>query len=148
MTVDLERLTDKATALRRALADLGRLVSIPEAEFSADRDKVAGFRYHVVVAAEAAVEIAMHLISRKGFRTPAGYKDAFSVLQEESILTAEVCALMRSLAGVRNLLVHQYWTVDDLRLRREMGASLPGLASFLAQIGRCIGRELPGAAAG
>lgn len=148
MTVDLDRLTEKAAALRRALVDLRRLVSIPQAEFAADSDKRAGFRYHVVVAAEAAVEIAMHLISRKGLRTPAGYKDAFSALQESSILTAEVCALMRSLAGVRNPLVHQYWTVDDLRLRREMGAALPGIESFLGQIGRCIGRELPGAGAG
>ncbi|MBI5488480.1 MAG: hypothetical protein HY905_14195 [Deltaproteobacteria bacterium] len=112
MTVDLERLTEKAAALRRSLADLGRLLAIPEAEFAADRDKTAGFRYHVVVAAEAAVE---------------------------------VCALMRSLAGVRNLLVHQHWTIDDLRLRREVSAAMPGLESFLAQIGRFVGRELPGA---
>lgn len=146
MTVDLERLAEKAAALRRALGDIERLAMVPEAEFVTDRDKVAGFRYHAVVAAEAAVEIAMHLISRRGFRTPVGYKDAFTVLHEEAVLTAGTCALMRNLAGLRNLLVHQYWTVDDLRLRREIGGALPGLHSFLAQIGRCVGGDLPGPA--
>jgi uncharacterized protein YutE (UPF0331/DUF86 family) len=138
----LERLTGKATALRGALADLRRLAALPEAEFAADRDKRAGFRYHVVVAAEAALEIAMHLISRRGWRTPAGYKDTFTVLVEEGILAADTGTLLRSLAGARNLLVHQYWTVDDLRLRRELEAALPGLDSFLVQIGRAVAATL------
>ncbi|MDI7267215.1 MAG: DUF86 domain-containing protein [Myxococcota bacterium] len=140
--MDLERLAEKGNTLRLAVANLRRLVEMPETAFLGDRDKAASLRYHIVLAAEAAVEIAGHLISRRGFRAPRSYKDAIDVLHEEAVIEEAVRDAVRGLAGVRNLVVHRYWEVDDTRLRREIGTALPLIEAFLAQVGSFIGADV------
>ena len=74
---------------------------------------------------ELCADIANHVISDNGLRTPETYVDTFRVLAENSILTAEQFAVMEKMAKFRNIVVHQYEAVDAeiviLVLRRHLG---------------------------
>jgi len=61
---------------------------------------------------ELCADIAGHLISDQALRTPETYADTFRVLGESGILTAEQTAIMEKMAKFRNIVVHQYETVD------------------------------------
>lgn len=61
---------------------------------------------------ELCADVAGHLISDQGLRTPETYADTFRVLGENAILTAEQTAVMEKMAKFRNIVVHQYETVD------------------------------------
>ncbi len=73
---------------------------------------------------ELCADIANHVISDNGLRTPETYADTFRVLAENSILTQDQLAVMEKMAKFRNIVVHQYETVDAeiviLVLRRHL----------------------------
>lgn len=61
---------------------------------------------------ELCADVAGHLIADRGLRTPETYADTFRVLGENAILSAEQTAVMEKMAKFRNIVVHQYETVD------------------------------------
>ena len=73
---------------------------------------------------ELCADIANHVISDNGLRTPETYADTFRVLAENSVLTSDQLAVMEKMAKFRNIVVHQYETVDAeiviLVLRRHL----------------------------
>ena len=83
---------------------------------------------------ELCADIAGHVVSDDGLRTPANYADTFRVLGEEGILSSEQTAIMEKMAKFRNIVVHQYEAVDAeivvLVLRKHLG----DFASFAESI--------------
>ena len=73
---------------------------------------------------ELCADIANHVISDDGLRTPETYADTFRVLAENSVITPEQLTVMEKMAKFRNIVVHQYETVDAeiviLVLRRHL----------------------------
>jgi uncharacterized protein YutE (UPF0331/DUF86 family) len=61
---------------------------------------------------ELCADIASHVISDNELRTPETYADTFRVLAENGILTPEQLAVMEKMAKFRNIVVHQYETVN------------------------------------
>ncbi len=60
--------------------------------------------------------IAHHLIADRGWRTPTTYREAFRILEDNGVLTAELAGQMEGWAGLRNVLVHIYLDIDRERL--------------------------------
>ncbi|MFZ4858315.1 MAG: type VII toxin-antitoxin system HepT family RNase toxin [Desulfuromonadaceae bacterium] len=73
---------------------------------------------------ELCADIANHVISDNGLRTPETYADTFRVLAENNILAPDKLAVMEKMSKFRNIVVHQYETVDAeiviLVLRRHL----------------------------
>lgn len=61
---------------------------------------------------ELCVDIASHIVSDDGLRTPETYADTFRVLGEVGILSPDQTAVMDKMAKFRNIVVHQYEAVD------------------------------------
>jgi uncharacterized protein YutE (UPF0331/DUF86 family) len=124
--------------LSRALRDLERSVNFIEQilnrsldEFLNDDEAV---RYAVIEAVEAAVQIGLILLRETGAR-PASFGEVFQMLGERGIIPRDLAAAMRRFAGLRNLLVHRYWEVDDARLYRELKeGGLETLRRFLRHV--------------
>lgn len=55
-------------------------------------------------------------LSAQSYRAPKDYRDVFTVLEENDILSAELTRNLRQMAGLRNRLVHLYWEIDDEQL--------------------------------
>jgi uncharacterized protein YutE (UPF0331/DUF86 family) len=93
-----------------------------------DSDKVEGLIRHL------RINIANHLIATQRLRAPRDYRDSFTVLNEAGILPPELTQTMRELAGLRNLLVHVYWDVDDEMIYEGIRAELQDFEAFVAHI--------------
>ncbi len=61
---------------------------------------------------ETCADIANHIVSDRGMRSPTSYADTFKVLLENAVITPELCAVMEKMAKFRNIVVHQYEGVD------------------------------------
>lgn len=61
---------------------------------------------------ELCADVAGHLIADRRLRTPETYADTFRVLGENGLLAPEQTTIMEKMAKFRNVVVHQYETVD------------------------------------
>ena len=111
--VDPERLLAR---LDRVGAELQRLRSQAERGREAlrgDATQLDAAKYRLVVAIEACLDGAQHVVASEGLRRPSGLADTFVVLGEAGLLTPPTVAAARRMAGFRNVLVHGYAHVND-----------------------------------
>ncbi len=132
--VDRDKIEGLIRHLRQYLTYLRQLAPVPLAEFLADPHRVGSARYYLTVAVEACLDIANHLIATEGLRAPADYKDTFGVLGEAHVLSEGLTTTMQHLAGLRNLLVHVYWDVDDAAIHDSLRSELGDFEAFIASI--------------
>lgn len=82
---------------------------------------------------QASLDIASHIVSEEGYREPSDYGDLFRVLAEEQVLSPPVADVMVDMAGFRNVLAHEYSTIDD-ELVYEQLQDLERFRSFATEI--------------
>lgn len=114
-----------------------RLASYGEMDlerYLGDEDAVAASKYVLVTAIEDVLSVANHIIASEGWRSPADYADAFNVLRDRQVLSPELAQRLGSMARFRNLLVHVYAEVDDVRVHRFLEEDLEDLAGFSAAV--------------
>jgi uncharacterized protein YutE (UPF0331/DUF86 family) len=120
---------DEAVLRREAAADEGR---------RADPLWLRGVKYTFITAIEACIDVAQHLCSSEGWGPPRDNGHALLLLGEHGVLSSELAIAMRQAVGFRNVLVHDYVTVDDevvvARLR-----DLSDLPAFIRAVGSLLG---------
>jgi len=111
--------------LSQYLSYLQELSQVEQTAFLSDPLKLGSAKYYLQISIETCINLGTHIISAKSYRAPRDYRDVFTVLLENSILSEELTRKLRQMAGLRNRLVHLYWEIDDeqvyLYLRHELG---------------------------
>lgn len=64
------------------------------------------------LAAEAALDIANHLIADRGLEAPETYRSSFAILSRHGIISDDLSSRLQAWAGLRNILVHAYLEID------------------------------------
>ena len=59
-------------------------------------------------ACEAAIDLAMHIVSEKNLGIPQNSRDSFEVLNSNNIIDDTLNKKMKSMVGFRNIAVHDY----------------------------------------
>ena len=120
----LERLSELLEEAERIRAG-GR--DAYEAEF---RDRLAA-QHAIQLAIQICVDIGAHLIADLGLQMPDDYKGIFETLSGPLDLDASLVGGLSAAAGMRNVLVHDYLTVDDDMVWDALG-HLDDLREFAA----------------
>jgi uncharacterized protein YutE (UPF0331/DUF86 family) len=68
------------------------------------------------VAAEAIFDIGHHLLAGRGRPVPSTYREIVPALVREGILEAALGSRLEGMAGLRNILVHDYVDIDPTRV--------------------------------
>ncbi|HEX3553530.1 MAG TPA: DUF86 domain-containing protein [Thermoanaerobaculia bacterium] len=87
---------------------------------------------HLVV--EASLDLGQHVIASKGWRAPATNREVFQVLRDHGVISAELGKQMEGWAGLRNVLVHLYLTIDHEQLLRILHEELDQPRAFAAAL--------------
>ena len=90
--------------------------------------------YSLIVAIQACIDIASHIVAALGLRKPSGSRDLFAVLAEQGILSRELVSDMEGMVGFRNILTHEYWIVDFDRVYDGLQTDLQDFDQFREQI--------------
>ena len=133
--VDPEKIGTLVSSIKDALSRLQDVRELSDTEFLGDRHKQDSAKYNFIVGIEAAIDVANHLISRKGFRAPEDYADTFRVLKEADILDNEFSLELEKMARFRNRLVHLYWKVDTREIWTILQTKLGDFERYLSKIG-------------
>jgi uncharacterized protein YutE (UPF0331/DUF86 family) len=112
MTSEFAGIERRLDELSERLARLQPLKDRTRADFDEDpylRDIV---ERNLEVAAQSCIDIGHRIISLEGARKPVDYYDAILRMGELGVLPAGFARHLAPLAGFRNVLVHEYLTVD------------------------------------
>ena len=103
-------------------------------EFSSlSRAELLAMKYSVIQLVEASASICVHLLENLGER-PLGYPDCFIRMGERGLLPKELASRLAAAARLRNLLVHRYWSISDLRVYESVKEGLSDFNEFISHV--------------
>jgi uncharacterized protein YutE (UPF0331/DUF86 family) len=124
--------------LRRARAIARR----PREDYLADANLVDASVRQLTVLFETSHNVAKHLISRLGWRTPASKAEAFEVLAEQGVIPGDLADAFRQAARFRNLAVYQTAVLQDEIVYQVLQENLPDFERFVAAVARWLGESM------
>jgi len=128
--IDRDFVNGKVKDIRNLMADLNRLTSKRFEELSID--ELYSMRYQIIALMEALVSLCSHIALEVYGYEPSSYKDCIAYVGERERI--ECVKDMRSLIGLRNILIHRYWTVDDRKVHESARKDFNCIKKFLEEI--------------
>lgn len=104
------------------------------AEYQASQGAKDQVERNLQVALEACLDIAKMIIAVEGLQEPKDNKGLFLSLAEARIVTQPTLSFLMPMAGMRNILVHSYDTVDDALMYGVLVKHLRDFNLFLKEI--------------
>ncbi len=135
--VDREKVEQRLFKLEQSVRKLKEIASQSWNQYAASEALRDRAERNLQVAAQACIDIANHIIADKGFRTPQGYGESFTVLQQEGIIPAVLAEKMKLIAGFRNILVHDYLEIDNQIVYSSL-SHLDDFLQFAAHVHRLL----------
>lgn len=131
MKYEADRVAKLSSEIYTAIDGLMELSEIPKEDFLKKRHIVAGAKYYLIVAIEASIDLANHLISQNNLKIPESYADTFQILEDEGVLCGDLTLKLMDMAKFRNRLVHIYWEVDDELVYDILNQDINDIRKFL-----------------
>ncbi|MDQ6951134.1 MAG: DUF86 domain-containing protein [Mariprofundales bacterium] len=108
---------NKVAIIERCLRRIDEEYTGHEADLATDYTCQDAIVLNLQRACEAAIDAGMHVVRLRKLGIPQQSRDAFVMMQEASLLDANMAARMQAMVGFRNIAVHDYrkLNIDILR---------------------------------
>jgi uncharacterized protein YutE (UPF0331/DUF86 family) len=130
--------SSKLRFLREYLEDLKEYEDISLEAYQTSKKDQRFVERTLHLACECCLDIAAHLISRRGFREPRNNKDLFTVLYENQVIGEETHQSMAKMAKFRNIVVHDYARIDPGIVIGILRNDLKDLMHFGKEVLQCM----------
>ncbi len=142
--VDKEVVYRWLSEAREALDEMKSLLSMDVASFINDRRSRYSLRYVVVLVVEALADIAIAILEKDFDTVVQTYREAFLKLAEKGIVNVDTAKAMAKLASLRNIIVHRYCAIDDLKISETAkGSGISVVEKFMQEVVRYIEAKDP-----
>jgi uncharacterized protein YutE (UPF0331/DUF86 family) len=122
---------------------LRQIAQMDQKHFLGDALALGAAKYYLQTAIEACIDAGNHIISSEGYRAPRDYRDVFTVLEENGVVTDAQAIKLRQMAGLRNRLVHLYWEIDDELIFQYLQTSLDDFNDYNRSVLNFLRRTKP-----
>jgi len=123
-------LLNKAAAIERCLARIHEEYRGHEEELESNFTRQDAIVLNLLRACEAAIDMAMHVVRRRGLGLPQDSRDAFTLLGRAGLLPGESVARMQAMVGFRNVAVQDYQSLSLPVLRGILTSHLADYRVF------------------
>ena len=89
---------------------------------------------NIQVAIQSVLDICNHAVADMKLEVPDEEKQAFQILASHKMIPARLAKTLTSMAGMRNVLVHEYLEVDHARLYAVMRDQLGDFEKLIRAI--------------
>lgn len=127
ITAKLAELTDRVGRVR------GHRPADAEA-LAADRDAFDLVSFNLMLAVQACVDVAGHLIADEGWAPAKDLAEGFHRLQEQGVVSRETAEALARAAGLRNVVAHVYAQADPELVFRAASSGLDDLERFSREV--------------
>lgn len=85
-------------------------------KLAADKPSQWALRYGLMESIQIVIDISCHLVSQYNLGNPSTYGECIEFLGNSGYLSMSLAQRLVGMAGLRNLLVHEYVVIDNSRL--------------------------------
>jgi uncharacterized protein YutE (UPF0331/DUF86 family) len=125
-----KKLDELERRIRQIRAD--RPGSSPELAADESRRDLVAFR--LMLAVQACLDIASHLLADQGWGMAPSAGEAFGVLAKHGVISPSTAEILSRAAGLRNLIAHGYGLIDLEKLILASTAGLTDLEGFATEV--------------
>jgi len=130
----VSKVANRIEEIEEALRELEELTSMDQRSFLKSRTARFSARYSIVQIVEASADLGVLILQIEG-ESARSYREIFKKLALRGIISVSTFEVMARLASLRNMVVHRYWEVDDLRIYREArSGGLEAIRSFIREV--------------
>jgi uncharacterized protein YutE (UPF0331/DUF86 family) len=95
-------------------------------------------KYSTIVIAEAIASTLQHILAKKYNVVIDGYMAVFSKSKDNKVISTKLLTRLQPFFRFRNMLVHQYWRVDNKVFESNLQDGLNDFRIFVNQIRKII----------
>jgi uncharacterized protein YutE (UPF0331/DUF86 family) len=128
--VDLQTVVARLEALDTYIAELDHYTQYSLSELTSDFVKYRAAQHSLLLAAQAVVDIAVHIITADYSVRVQDYRQAIESLGKVGVLPLQFAERLAPLASFRNVLVHDYLVVDPAKVYDTLTQGRADLREF------------------
>lgn len=125
---------ERLAFLREAVTRLKELQSIRYDDFLRQGDKQWAIEHGLHLCAEAIFDIGNHILVGRFGQRAEGYDNILQILAQKQVVSPMLAERFERLGGFRNILVHEYLTVDLRKVYDRLQNGLADFEAFAAEI--------------
>lgn len=134
MPLDKILIQGKIDIVDRNIKFLLDYLKVTPKEFLDSYKDIQAVKYSLFEAIEACIDIASHIIAVRGYERAESYSEMFEILGRKKIIDSELTEKLSNMAKFRNLLVHSYAKVDNLKVLNYVKKELNDIKSFISVV--------------
>ena len=109
----MNQINDKIKEINEFLAEFKNIIPSNFNEYKSNIEKKAACERYFEKIVEAATDLAFLIIKQKKLKIPEDDISSFSILLENKIISKNLASKLKDAKGMRNILSHQYGSIDD-----------------------------------
>ena len=144
MKLDKERLDKYLDQIASETIDMEKIISQKGRKFDdflQDPHILKSLKYSVIVIAEAIAGTLQHVLAKKHNIVIDGYMAVFRESKEHKVISIELLTRLQPFFRFRNMLVHQYWRVDNKVFVENLRNGLNDFRIFVNETRKIINED-------
>ena len=138
MTIDIEKIKQRATEIRENIEKIKKYSSIPEKEFWEDARNILSIKHLLLESIEACGNICVHISAKKLFKASSSFAECFDNMHKSKVIDKALSNKLINMARFRNVLVHRYWQTSDQKILDYAKKNLGDFSLFLKSIAKYL----------
>lgn len=127
-----ELILKKLEQIKKLLNELERLLDISLEMFIKDLVALRATERNFQLIVDTASDINTQILVERGSKTPDTYRESFTALEKDGILSHELVQKLAESAKVRNILVHEYDFEEDYeKFYHAAGSHIPAYRQYI-----------------
>ena len=144
MKLDKERLEKYLDEIAAETIDIEKIISQKSKKHDdilQDPHIIKSLKYSTIVIAEAIASALQHILAKKYNIVIDGYMAVFRESQEHKVISTELLTRLQPFFRFRNMLVHQYWRVDNKVFAENLRNGLNDFRIFVNETRKIINED-------
>ncbi len=139
--LDRERILSKIDSLEGYLRELQAIVPGSYSEYLSSSEKRRACERLLQISVECVLDICSLFVAGLRLGLPAEESDLIELLCNNKVLSADTAAIVRSMKGFRNILVHDYAGTDTAIIHQIATERLMDFERFIKEVLGALRRE-------
>lgn len=123
-------------------ADLAQVLQRPDEEILAIPREMKSCKYSVIVISETMANTLQHILAREHNVAVSGYTEVFVKARQFHLVSEDLADRLQPFIRFPNMLVHQYWRIDERRFVENLRRGLADFRSFVRQIKEVLDKSV------